>query len=154
MVYIFVNWFENKKVLLHTNRRVAVASACYSGEGGPGMGYPPCWGTPRLGYPPSWGTPPTGLPHPLTGVLPLAGYPPTWTWDGVPPLPWPGMRYPPTWTWDGVPPYLDLGWVPPLPRTEIGYPLPRPEMGYPPKVNRQTFPSIKYYLPSYYVRGR
>ena len=59
---------KNKIVLLrerkrHTARRVAVASACYSGEGGypeypprPGMGPPPgLW----MGYPPylGWGTP-------------------------------------------------------------------------------------------------
>ena len=47
------------------------------------------------------------------------GYPPTW--DGITPLPGPGMGYPPyldlgwgtpppTRAWDGVPPYLDLGW--------------------------------------------
>ena len=90
---------NNKKVLLrerkrHTARRVAVASACYSGGG--------TWSTPPdLG----WGTPRTwdGVP-PRTwdGVTPQ-------TWDWVPPLdldlgwgtplPRPEMGYPPqVWT--------------------------------------------------------
>ena len=83
---------QNKKVLLrerkrHTARRVAVASACYSGREGT-TGTPPTW---------TW----DGVP-PLPG--PGMEYPPTQTWGGVPPLPGPGMGYPPTWTWDGVPP--------------------------------------------------
>ena len=61
---------KNKKVLLrerkrHTARRVAVASACYSGEG-----------VPRDGVPPRrWGTPPSkvGVPPPVQGWI---GYPP------------------------------------------------------------------------------
>ena len=91
---------RNKKVLLrerkrHTACRIAVASDCYSGGG--------TMGTPYLDL--GWGTPPPG---------PGMGYPPTWTWDGVRPLPRPGMGYAP---------YPDLGW---------GTPLPGPEMGYPP----------------------
>ena len=103
--------YFNKTVLLrerkrHTARRVAVASACYSGGEGGYPEYPLLdlgWGTPPAGVPPSWGTPLAGVP-PLPG--PWMGYPPTWTWDGVPPhldLRW---GTPPTWTWDGVPPYL------------------------------------------------
>ena len=121
---------SNKKVLLrerkrHTARRVAVASACYSGGGEGGtMGTPPTW---------TW----DGVP-PLPG--PGMGYPPTQTWDRVPPyldlgwgtpLPRPEMGYPP---------YLDLRWGTPYPDLRWGTsPLPRLEMGYPPppaSVNR------------------
>ena len=86
------------------------------------------WGTP----PPSdlgWGTPPPsdlGWGTPLS--RPVIGY---------------------------FPPPSDLGWGTPHHQTWDGVPPIRPGMGYPPTDGEQTdIPKYKYYLPSYYVRGR
>ena len=158
-----------------------VASACYAGGGGgiypiqswwgvshPVMApptiqtwpggyprYPPPYrpgqgGTPGTPHHPDlgWGTPPPpsdlgwGTPHPDLEW----GTPTIQTWDGVVPhhQTWDGLPPPPTiQTWDGVtpPPPSDLGRGPPPP--------PPPTDG-----EQADIPKYKYYLPSYYVRGR
>ena len=77
---LFSSIIVNKKVLQrerkrHTARRVAVASACYSGGG-------------------------------------TTGNNPPWTWDGVPPLPRPGMGYPLPGPGMVYPPHLGWGTPP------------------------------------------
>ena len=136
----------NKQVLLrerkrHTARRVS--SAYYAGEG------VPC---PRSGG----GSTPSqvrGVPHPRSG----GGYP----------VPGPGGT-PSQVQGEGVPhPDLVRGvpQVTPPARPGMGYPPARSGMGYPPQTwdrvpphpnnGEQTdIPKYKYYLPSYYVRGR
>ena len=123
-----------------------------------------------------------GIPHPVMVGEGYPGYPPPsrpgrgapWvpptikTWDGVPPTiqTWDGVP-PAIQTWDGVPSTIKPGMGTPLPsrpgmgypptiRPGMGYPPPsRPGMGYPPTNGEQTdIPKYKYYLPSYYVRGR
>ena len=106
-------------------------------------------------------------PHQQDGVPPLPiqtwhGKPPSSAGWGTPPSPdlgWgtppsrPGMGYSPIWTWDGIPPRPGMGYPPPRPW--MGYPPPRPGIGYTPTNGEQTdIPKYKYYLPSYYVRGR
>ena len=94
-----------------------------------------------------------GLPYKSTHIYNKQKSPPAWTQKayrpphskcslccsalGTPASP--GMGYPP-------PPVTWMG-VPPLPLVD--------QMGYPPTNGEQTdIPKYKYYLPSYYVRGR
>ena len=165
----------------HTARRVS--SARYAGrEGylvpGPGRGVPgPRSGeggylVPGLGgYPdPGRGGVPSprsgGVPHPRSGDYPIPGlgrYPIPGL-GGTPSRPgqgggegvphpdlvrgWgvPQVPPPPCQTWDGVSPQSDLGWG--TPRPDLGW-------GTPHRNGEQTdIPKYKYYLPSYYVRGR
>ena len=121
---------KNKKVHLrerkrHTARRVAVASACYSGGGT--QSTPPDLGR---GTPLDlkWGTPPPGSGMGYPPYLDLGwGTPPTWTWDGVPPLPYLELRW-----GTPSPPHLELRWgTPPPPQvwTDWKYYLP-PSFGW------------------------
>ena len=64
----------------------------------------------------------------------------------------------------GTPLYPDLDLGPPYPDLNLGPPLPRPGLGTlptqtwtwtsPPKSEQTDISKYKYYLPSYYVRGR
>ena len=98
------------------------------------------WGPPpkgpEIGYP----SPHLDLGPPLPGPgtpLDLDLGPPHLDLDLGPPPPRPGPGTPPTWTWTWDPPTWTWTWDPP------------------PRKSEQTDNSkYKYYLPSYYVRGR
>ena len=128
------NRSTNKKVLLrerkrHTARRAA--SARYAGGGG---GYHPdlARGVPPPSRP-GWGVP----RYPLTIQTGPGGYPD---------LGWGTPHHPNLGSGTPLLHHPDLGWI---------TPPPRPGTVNPPINGEQTdIPQYKYYLPSYYVRGR
>ena len=120
---------------------------CCSCWGGTPGGRPPC--LTLGGHPPAGGVPWAGTPLPRVpwAGAPLVGGEPRW----VPPLIW--MGYPPTISWTGYTPPPSAGRGTPPPSAGWGTTPHHQLDGVPPPgVDRHT--KWKYYLLSYYVRGR